>query len=63
MVTTDATKCTAGRFRDERCHASDCGIHGVNYPLHTTGYVVCDCGFRCAKTDRDAQLRHIGGLS
>ena len=62
-MSDDPNKYCDGLFRTERCPASDCKPHGAKNPRHLTGYIVCDCGFRCESNDRDARLRHHGGLS
>ena len=59
----DPNKFCDGLFRAERCPGADCEVHDKKHPGHLTGYVVCDCGFRCDKGDRDARLRHVGGLN
>lgn len=59
----DANKYCDGLFRAERCPATQCETHNCKNANHLTGYLICDCGFRCETGDRDARLRHHGGLS
>lgn len=52
-----------GLFKLELCRGADCQVHDKKHPNHLTGYVVCDCGFRCERSDMDARRRHHGGLN
>lgn len=55
--------CDDGLFRAERCTGSGGECHAGKKPNHLTGYVVCDCGFRCKADDVAARQRHHGGLN
>lgn len=59
----DPNKYCNGLVRAERCPAANCETHGVKGKNHLTGYIVCDCGFRCHREDKDARKRHVGGLN